>query len=63
LFVDGHEAGAVTSVVHSPRLGWIGLGYLKTQGQDTPVVESRSGGAVAARSVGTRVVGLPFKFI
>jgi len=58
LFVDGHEAGTVTSVVHSPRLGWIGLGYLKTQGKDAPVVESRSG----ERAVGVQVVALPFNF-
>lgn len=58
LFVDGHEAGTVTSVVHSPRLGWIGLGYVKMQGQDTPVVESRSG----ERAVGAQIVVLPFNF-
>ena len=58
LFVDGHEAGRVTSTVFSPRFGWIGLGYLKTvQGADTQMVESRCG----ERAVGTRVVGLPFK--
>ncbi|MBI5565459.1 MAG: folate-binding protein YgfZ [Chloroflexi bacterium] len=58
LFVDGHAAGLVTSVVHSPRLGWIGLGYLKTQGQEPPVVESRSGD----RTVNAQVVALPFEF-
>jgi folate-binding protein YgfZ len=56
LFVDEHEVGTVTSVVHSPQLGWIGLGYLKTQGKDAPVVESRSG----ERTVGVQVVALPF---
>jgi aminomethyltransferase len=58
LFVDGHEVGTVTSMVHSPRLGWIGLGYVKTQGKDVPVVESRSG----ERAVGVQVVALPFNF-
>jgi aminomethyltransferase len=58
LFVEGHEAGRVTSIVHSPRFSWIGLGYLKTaQGAGAPMVESRSG----ERTVGTRVVELPFK--
>ena len=58
LFIDDHEAGKVTSVVHSPRFGWIGLGYLKTvQGTDTRMVESRS----SERTVSAQVVGLPFK--
>ncbi len=58
LFVDGHEAGKVTSVVYSPRFGWIGLGYLKTvQGADTQMVESRS----SERTVSVQVVELPFK--
>jgi folate-binding protein YgfZ len=56
LFVEGHAAGTVTSVVHSPRLGWIGLGYLKTQGTDAPMVESRSG----EWTVSAQVVALPF---
>ena len=29
LWLDDHEAGVVTSVVHSPALGWIGLGILE----------------------------------
>jgi len=33
LWIDNHEAGVVTSVVHSPALGWIGLGYLKASGE------------------------------
>ncbi len=57
LYVEGHEVGTVTSVVHSPRLGWIGLGYLKTQGTDGAMVESRGD-----EPVSTRVVGLPFNF-
>ena len=57
VFVENHEAGTVTSVVHSPRLGWIGLGYLRTQGTDGAMVESRSG----ERVVGALVVDLPFK--
>lgn len=56
LVAAGHEAGVVTSVAHSPRLGWIGLGYLKTQGTAGAMVESRSG----ERTIGTRVVDLPF---
>ena len=56
LVAVGHEAGVVTSVAHSPRLGWIGLGYLKTQGTAGAMVESRSG----ERTIGTRVVDLPF---
>lgn len=56
LAANGHEAGVVTSVVHSPRLGWIGLGYLKTQGTAGAMVESRSGD----RAVGARLVDLPF---
>jgi aminomethyltransferase len=59
LYVEGHEVGTVTSVAHSPRLGWIGLGYLKTaQGAAASMVESRSDG----RSVNARVAGLPFNF-
>lgn len=52
-----HESGVVTSVAHSPALGWIGLGYLKsaeaTAGQR---VQSRSG----ERIVKTTVSALPF---
>ncbi len=58
LFSDGHEIGTVTSVVQSPRLGWIGLGYVKAQGLDAAVVESRS----SERTVSARVVALPFNF-
>ena len=58
LFSDGHDIGTVTSVVHSPRLGWIGLGYVKTQGLDGAMVESRS----SEPTVGARVVALPFNF-
>ncbi len=58
LVADGHEAGVVTSVVHSPRLGWIGLGYVKANhGGDDQVVESRSGD----QRVPTRLAGLPLK--
>jgi folate-binding protein YgfZ len=52
-----HDAGLVTSVAHSPALGWIGLGYLKsaeaTAGQ---LVQARSG----ERSVKATVSTLPF---
>ena len=58
LFSDGHDIGTVTSVVHSPRLGWIGLGYVKTQGLDGAMVESRS----TERTVSARVMALPFNF-
>ncbi len=58
LFLDGHDIGTLTSVVQSPRLGWIGLGYLKTQGTDGAMVESRS----SERTVSARVVALPFNF-
>jgi tRNA-modifying protein YgfZ len=30
LLSNEHEVGVVTSVTHSPSLGWIGLGYLKS---------------------------------
>ena len=43
LWVDDHEVGIVTSVAHSPALGWIGLGYLRsTGGTEAQVVQSRS---------------------
>jgi glycine cleavage system aminomethyltransferase T len=43
LWVDDHEVGVVTSVAHSPGLGWIGLGYLKsTGGAEGQMVQSRS---------------------
>ena len=59
LTANGHEAGVATSVVHSPRLGWIGLGYLKTQGTAGAMVESRSG----EQAIGTQLVDVPFKLI
>ena len=58
LWIDDHEAGVVTSVVHSPALGWIGLGYLKLSGGvETQVVQSRS----TERLVPTAVSALPFR--
>jgi tRNA-modifying protein YgfZ len=58
LWIDDHEAGVVTSVVHSPALGWIGLGYLKASGGvEAQVVQSRS----ADRTVLATVSGLPMK--
>lgn len=59
LVADEHEAGVVTSVAHSPRLGWIGLGYLKTQGTAGAMVESRSGN----QTIATQIIDLPFKSI
>jgi len=58
LWSDDREAGVVTSVVHSPALGWIGLGYLKSSGGAEPqVVQSRCvDGTVLAR-----LSALPFK--
>ena len=57
LWIDDHEAGLVTSVVHSPALGWIGLGYLRTiEGAEAQMVQSRS----ADRIVPTKVSALPF---
>ena len=57
LLIDDHEAGVVTSVVHSPALGSIGLGYLKaTGGSEGQVVQSRSD----ERTVPARVSALPF---
>jgi folate-binding protein YgfZ len=58
LWIADHEAGVVTSVVHSPALGWIGLGYLKTSGGlEAQVVQSRSDdGAVSAT-----IAALPMK--
>jgi hypothetical protein len=50
----------VTSVVHSPALGWIGLGYLKsTGGADAQMVQSRSDERTAA----AMVMALPFKSV
>ncbi len=58
LWIDDHEVGLVTSVAHSPALGWIGLGYLRSSGGvDARVVQSRS----AERVVSTTVAALPFK--
>ena len=58
LWIDEHEAGVVTSVVHSPVLGWIGLGYLKTSGGAEPqVVQSR----LDDRVVSATVSALPFQ--
>ncbi len=58
LFSDDHEAGLVTSVVRSPALNWIGLGYLKTaHAAPGQLVQSRHDGQV----VNARVSGLPFK--
>ena len=58
LWIDDHEAGVVTSVVHSPALGWIGLGYLRSSGGvETQVVQSRS----TERIVSAMVSALPFK--
>lgn len=58
LFADDDAVGVATSVAHSPRFGWIGLGYVKANhGDEGQVVESRSG----ERTVSTRVSSLPFK--
>jgi len=60
LWIDDHEAGVVTSAVHSPVLGWIGLGYLKsTGGAEAQVVQSRSGDQMAPATVSA----LPFKSV
>ena len=57
LWIDDHEAGVVTSVVHSPALGWIGLGYLKSsEGLEAQVIQSRSADRIASATVST----LPF---
>jgi aminomethyltransferase len=57
-WIDDHEAGVVTSVVHSPALGWIGLGYLKSSGGgEAQVVQSRSD----KRTVAATVATLPMK--
>jgi glycine cleavage system aminomethyltransferase T len=54
---DDHEVGVVTSVVRSPALGWIGLGYLKPSvAAPGQVVQSRH----ADRVVTTTVAALPF---
>ena len=60
LWIDDHEAGVVTSVAHSPALGWIGLGYLKSaEVASGQVVQSRSG----ERIVPATVSALPFKSV
>jgi folate-binding protein YgfZ len=60
LWVDDHEAGVVTSVVHSPVLGWIGLGYLKSSGGvEAQVVQSRSDD----QTVLATVAALPFNSV
>jgi aminomethyltransferase len=57
LWIDDHEVGVVTSVAHSPALGWIGLGYLKVAGgSEEQMVQSRS----AERTVSVVVSALPF---
>jgi aminomethyltransferase len=57
LWSDDHEAGVVTSVVHSPALGWIGLGYLKAAGgNERQVVQSRSDDRIVSATVSV----LPF---
>jgi folate-binding protein YgfZ len=58
LWNDDHEVGVVTSVGHSPALGWIGLGYLRSSGgAEASVVQSRSND----RAVAARVSALPFQ--
>ncbi len=58
LWIDDHETGTVTSVAHSPALGWIGLGYLRSSGGvEAQVVQSRS----ADQTVAATVSVLPFK--
>lgn len=57
LWIADHESGVVTSVVHSPALGWIGLGYLKSiGGLEAQVIQSRSDD----RIVSVTVSALPF---
>lgn len=57
LLTDEHEVGTVTSVVHSPALGWIGLGYVKSAAAvPGQLVQARSG----ERIVPATVVALPF---
>ena len=58
LWIDDHDVGAATSVVHSPALGWIGLGYLKPiGGAEVQVVQSR----FDDRVVSVKISALPFK--
>jgi aminomethyltransferase len=57
LWAGDAEIGVVTSVVPSPALGWIGLGYVKpAQGTAGQLVESRSG----ERRVEAQTCTLPF---
>jgi folate-binding protein YgfZ len=59
MLVSGErDAGLVTSVAHSPALGWIGLGYLKSaEAAPGQLVQVRSG----ERSVKATVSALPFQ--
>jgi tRNA-modifying protein YgfZ len=58
LWIDDHEAGVVTSVVYSPALGWIGLGYLKSSGGiEAQIVQSRCDD----RTVPATIAALPMK--
>ena len=60
LWIDDHEVGSATSVVRSPALGWIGLGYLKASGGvEAKVIQSRS----AERTVPALVSALPFNSV
>jgi tRNA-modifying protein YgfZ len=57
LLSDEHEVGVVTSVAHSPSLGWIGLGYLKPAAAAAgQLVQAHSG----ERTVLATVSALPF---
>lgn len=57
LWAGDAEIGVVTSVAHSPALGWIGLGYVKpAQGTAGQLVESRGG----ERRVEAQTCALPF---
>jgi tRNA-modifying protein YgfZ len=52
LWSEDHEVGVVTSVVHSPVLGWIGLGYLRSSGGvEAQVVQSRSDDRVVSATI------------
>jgi tRNA-modifying protein YgfZ len=54
---DEHDIGLVTSVAHSPALGWIGLGYVKSAGASAgQLVQARS----AERNVKATVSVAPF---
>jgi folate-binding protein YgfZ len=54
---EGHKIGEVTSIVNSPRLGWIGLAVIKRPASDagTTLAVIGEGGEVPAT-----VVQLPF---